>query len=164
MIWDLRSLLLCIQQILTPFTVLGQAIFKFWLWNNKYVYSFWYISNKMQHYTVIYFWKTALHVSGGISTHHQKHTQLYLHYLVLVKPLLLPAALVEELELVWVWCGNCIDLFWCGCLQPHRPWGPPDLLYNGYRVSFPGVKRPGRGVDHPPSSSAEVKERLEVYL
>jgi hypothetical protein len=23
-------------------------------------------------------------------------------------------------------------------------------------VSFPGVKRPGRGADHPPSSSAEV--------
>ena len=48
----------------------------------------------------IYFWKTALHVSGGISTHHQEHTQLYLQYLVLVKPLLLPAAIVEELELV----------------------------------------------------------------
>jgi hypothetical protein len=31
-------------------------------------------------------------------------------------------------------------------------------------VSFPGVKRPGRGVDHPPSSSAEVKERVELYL
>ena len=29
-----------------------------------------------------------------------------------------------------------------------RPWGPPSLLYNGYRVSFLGVKRPGRGVDH----------------
>ena len=27
--------------------------------------------------------------------------------------------------------------------------------------SFPGVKRPGRGVDHPPTSSAEVKERVE---
>jgi hypothetical protein len=26
--------------------------------------------------------------------------------------------------------------------------------------SFPGVKRPGRGVDHPPPSSAEVKERV----
>ena len=25
---------------------------------------------------------------------------------------------------------------------------------------FPGVKRPGRDVDHPPSSSAEVKERV----
>jgi len=24
--------------------------------------------------------------------------------------------------------------------------------------TFPGVKRPGRGVDHPPSSIAEVKE------
>jgi len=36
----------------------------------------------------IYFWKTALHVSGYISTHHQEHIQVYLQYLVLVKPLL----------------------------------------------------------------------------
>jgi len=28
----------------------------------------------------------------------------------------------------------------------------------------PGVKRQGRGVDHPPQSSAEVKERVELYL
>ena len=49
-----------------------------------------------------YFRKTALHVSGGISTHHQEHAQLYLQYLVLVKPLLLrvSVAIVEELELV----------------------------------------------------------------
>ena len=39
-----------------------------------------------------YFWKIALHVSGGISTRHQEHIQLYLQCLVLVKPLLLPAA------------------------------------------------------------------------
>ena len=76
--------------------------------------SFLYIFYKMQRYTV-YFWKTSLHVSGVISTHHQEHIQLYLQYLVLVKPLLLPAAIVDELDLVWVWCGNCIDLFWCGC-------------------------------------------------
>ena len=48
----------------------------------------------------IHTWKTALRVSGGISIYHQVHTQLYLQYLVLVKPLLLPAAIVEELELV----------------------------------------------------------------
>ena len=30
--------------------------------------------------------------------------------------------------------------------------------------SFLGVKRPGRGVDHPPPSRAEVKERVELHL
>ena len=30
--------------------------------------------------------------------------------------------------------------------------------------SFAGVKRPGRGVDHPLPSSAEVEERVELYL
>jgi len=30
--------------------------------------------------------------------------------------------------------------------------------------SFLGVERPGHGVDHPPPSSAEVKERVELYL
>ena len=29
---------------------------------------------------------------------------------------------------------------------------------------FSGVKRPGRGVNHPPSSSAEVKEGVELCL
>ena len=30
--------------------------------------------------------------------------------------------------------------------------------------SFPGVKRPGRGVDHPPPSGAEVEGRVELYI
>jgi hypothetical protein len=50
------------------------------------------------------------------------------------------------------------------CTRTDRPLGPPSLLYNGYRVSFPGVKRSRRGGDHPPPSSAEVKERVELYL
>ena len=29
--------------------------------------------------------------------------------------------------------------------------------------SFPGVKRPGRDVDHPPQSSAEVKVKAELH-
>ena len=47
---------------------------------------------------------------------------------------------------------------------PHSSCGPPKLLSNGYRVSFPGVKQPGRGVNHTPPFSAEVKERVEVYF
>jgi hypothetical protein len=33
--------------------------------------------------------------------------------------------------------------------RPKGRWGPPSLLYSGYRV-----KRPGRGVEHPPLSIA----------
>jgi hypothetical protein len=51
---------------------------------------FQYISNKMQRYTVYLYLKTAVHVSGDISTHHQEHIQLYLQHLVFFTPLLLP--------------------------------------------------------------------------
>jgi len=30
--------------------------------------------------------------------------------------------------------------------------------------SFPGAKWPGRGFENPPPSSAEVKEKVELYL
>ena len=59
---------------------------------------FQYISNKMQRYTVYLYLETALHVSGCTSTHHQERIQLYLQHLVFVTPLLLSAAIVEELE------------------------------------------------------------------
>ena len=82
---------------------------KGWLWSNifillwKYFYVinifiFQYISNKMKRYTAYLYLETAVHVSGGTSTNHQEHTQLFLQHLVLVKPLLLPAAIVEEVE------------------------------------------------------------------
>ena len=58
-----------------------------------------YISNKMQLYTSSLYLETAVHVSGVTSTHHQEHAQLYLQHLVFVTPLLLPAAIVDELEL-----------------------------------------------------------------
>jgi hypothetical protein len=127
--------------------------------------------------------ETALRVSGGSTTHHQECKQLCLQHLVFVTPLLLPAAIVEELELVWVCCGwrnpttdagnhkrpKCVLCLICSIYVhcgpgsvvgiatglragrsgdripvegeifrtcPDRPWGPPSLLYNGYRV-FP---------------------------
>jgi len=54
----------------------------------------------MQRYTVYLYLKTALHISGGTSTHHQERIQMYLKHMVFVTPLLLSAAIVEELELV----------------------------------------------------------------
>ena len=59
--------------------------------------------------------------------------------------------------------GAGIESRWGGEHFPtrlDRPWGPPSLLQNGYRVSFPGVKWPGGGVHHPPLFIAEVKERV----
>jgi hypothetical protein len=47
--------------------------------------------------------------------------------------------------------------------RPDRVCGPPSLLYNGYPV-FMGVERPGHGIEHPTPTSAEVKERVELYL
>jgi hypothetical protein len=58
------------------------------------------ISNKMQRYTLYLYLETALHISGGTSTHHQEGIQLYLQHLVFVTPLLLSDAIVEELEQV----------------------------------------------------------------
>jgi hypothetical protein len=46
----------------------------------------------------LFYLESALHISGGNTTYHQVRIQLYLQYLVFVTPLLLPAAIVEELE------------------------------------------------------------------
>jgi hypothetical protein len=67
----------------------------------------------MQRYTVYLCLETALHVSGGNSTHHQERIQLYLQYLVCVTPLLLPVVvaagssspiLTENPKLIVLFC------------------------------------------------------------
>jgi len=47
--------------------------------------------------------------------------------------------------------------------RPHRPWGPPSVLYTGYRV-FSGGKSAGAWRWLPTPSSAEVNERVGLYL
>jgi hypothetical protein len=64
------------------------------------IFQYTCISNKIQRYTIYLYLETAVPVSSGTSTHHQERIQLYLRHLVFVTPLLLYAAIVEELE--WV--------------------------------------------------------------
>jgi hypothetical protein len=49
-------------------------------------------------------------------------------------------------------------------IRPDRPLCPSSLLYNGYRRSSRVVKWPGRGVEPPTPSSAEVREGVELYV
>jgi hypothetical protein len=60
--------------------------------------------------------------------------------------------------------GPRIESRWGGRDFPHpaRPAHPAS--YTMGTGSFPGVKRPVREVNHPPPSSAEFKERVELCL
>jgi len=58
-----------------------------------------YIQQDATLHSLLYL-ENALHVSGVNATHHQERIQPYLQHLVFVTPLLLPAAIAEELELV----------------------------------------------------------------
>jgi len=42
-------------------------------------------------------------------------------------------------------------------IRPDRAWGATQPLYNGYRI-FQGLKRPGRGVDHPPHLAPRLRK------
>jgi hypothetical protein len=66
---------------------------------------------------------------------------------------------VERLVTGWTVRGSNRGLGDIFCTRPERPGGPTSLLHTGYLVSFPGVKRPGGGVNHPHASRAEVKVR-----
>jgi hypothetical protein len=43
-------------------------------------------------------------------------------------------------------------------------WDPPGFLPNSYQGSFPDENQPAAGVEDPFPSSAEVKERIKLYI
>jgi len=62
--------------------------------------------------------------------------------------------------------GPGIESPWGAIFSTHVQTGPEahPASYLMGTGPFPGVKRPRRGVDHPPPSRVEVKERVELYL
>jgi hypothetical protein len=53
------------------------------------------------------------------------------------------------------WSGGVVKRYFA----PDHP-----ASYTTGTGSFPGVQWPGRGINHPPPSSAEVKERAELHF
>jgi len=82
----------------------------------------------------LFYLETALHVSGGTTTHHQERKQLYLQHLVFVTPLLVPAAYIVSFiwKLLYMFrvvtppiissANNCIYSIW---YLSHRYWYLP---------------------------------------
>ena len=62
--------------------------------------------------------------------------------------------------------GSGMECLWGGVTKFSAPVraGQLSLLHTVYRVSFSGVKRPGRGVDNSPPSSAKVKENADLLF
>jgi hypothetical protein len=62
--------------------------------------------------------------------------------------------------------GPGIESRWAARLSASVQTGPGahPTYYTIGTGSFKEVKRPGRGADHPPPSSAKVEERVELYL
>jgi hypothetical protein len=59
--------------------------------------------------------------------------------------------------MVWVLNPSSGKRFFCSLECPGWLWGPPSLLFSGYRVSFLGVEQLGCGIDRSPPPSAEFK-------
>jgi hypothetical protein len=63
--------------------------------------------------------------------------------------------------------GSGIESSWGEIFRsrPDWPWVPPSLLYNGYPVSFPGVRRPGLALtSHPIQRRVWRKSRAVPLL
>ena len=63
---------------------------------------------------------------------------------------------VERLVTGWTVRGSNPDGGEIFLTCPDQPWGPPSILYNGYRDFTGGKERPGREADPSPPSCAVI--------
>ena len=60
--------------------------------------------------------------------------------------------------------GTRIESWWSASFSPHVQTSPGAHPASSTRSPSREVKRQGRGVDHPPPSSVEVQERVDLHL
>jgi hypothetical protein len=104
----LKYILIHIQQDATLhrlYIYIWKLLYMFWvvplpIFRSAYncIYSIWYLSHRYCYLPLS--WKSwnRFECAVGATRHHQERIQLYLQHLVFVTPLLLSAAIVEELE------------------------------------------------------------------
>jgi hypothetical protein len=77
----------------------------------------------MQRYTVYLYLETAVHVSGGTSTHHQESIQLYLQHLVFVTTVTAicryRGRVGTGLSVLWVAYANLLRLIFLSGIFSH---------------------------------------------
>ena len=81
---------LSLSLTLTHRKIISFAILTWSFWEDKLLLI--YIQQDATLHGLFYL-ETALHVSGGTTTHHQERKELYLQHLVFVRPLLLPTTI-----------------------------------------------------------------------
>lgn len=96
--------------------------------------------------------------SRPIHVSHSKVMLCYITYTHQYKLLLTerPSPYNESLH---AWRSGARDFF---LFHIHPALGPPSLLHDGHPCSFPGIKQPGRGVDHPSTPRAKVDEYSNI--
>jgi hypothetical protein len=91
--------------------------------------------------------------------HTRTHTHTHTHIYIYIGPV---AQSVQRLATGWTVRGTNPGGGEIFCTCPDRPWGPPSLLYNEYRVFPGGRKQPERDAD--PSSLLVPRSKNRVEL
>ena len=94
---------------------------------------------------------------------HAQHLLLHVAAIQVCHPWVAIVQSVQRLAMGWMVRGSNPGGGEIFRTRPYRPWGPPSLPYNGYRV-FPWDKAAGAWRWPSTHSRVEVKERVELYL
>jgi hypothetical protein len=116
---------------------------------------------------------TCLRWTLRLGTHTHTHTKyiIHIHTIIYIYYILLHimyiyyihgAGIAQSVATCYGLGGPEIESRWAAIFRTHpdRPWGPPSLLYNGYRV-FPGGKAAGAWRWPPTPPGADVEWRVE---
>ena len=96
------------------------------------------------------FWRTPLGMQSAVI--------VYIDFAVFVCRWALVAQSIQQLATGWTVRGSKPGRGEIFCTRSYHSWCSSSLPYNGYRVSSPGVKRPGCGFNNTPHLTPRLKK------